>query len=114
MMVMERGNELWLAPLVTNQWLKDGMTIKVSNAPTTFGPVSYTIKSSVSKGFIEAEINSPERESPSEIVLRLRHPEEKKIRSVLVNGRPYSEFDPARECIRLKGMNKKIMVKAEY
>lgn len=114
MMVMERGNELWLAPLITNQWLQEGMTVKVSNAPTKFGPVSYALKSSVSKGLIEAEIDSPQRKTPSEIVLRLRHPEEKKIRSVLVNGKPYSEFDPSRDCIKLKGFNKKITVKAEY
>ena len=27
MLLTERGNELWLAPFVTNNWLKDGMTV---------------------------------------------------------------------------------------
>ncbi len=114
MLVLERGDELWLAPLVTNNWLKDGEKIEVTNMPTYFGPVSYKIKSSVSKGFIEAEIDSPQRKSPSEIVLRLRHPEEKKIKAVLVNGKTYSKFDASRDIIKLKGFDKKIMVTAEY
>ena len=41
---MERGDELWLAPFVTNNWLKDGMTIAVRNAPTKFGKINYTLK----------------------------------------------------------------------
>jgi hypothetical protein len=38
MFVMERGNELWLAPFVTNQWLRDGMRVEIRHAPTNFGP----------------------------------------------------------------------------
>src|SRR5690606_25800022 len=45
MLVQERGNELWLAPFITNQWLRDGMEVKVTQAPTTFGIVDYTIAS---------------------------------------------------------------------
>ena len=50
MFVMERGDELWLAPFVTNNWLKDGMKVSVRNAPTRFGKVSYTIASNVAAG----------------------------------------------------------------
>ena len=34
MFAMDRGDELWLAPMVTNRWLEDGKKIEVRNAPT--------------------------------------------------------------------------------
>ena len=37
MLVTERGDELWLAPFITSNWLKDGQTLSVSQAPTRFG-----------------------------------------------------------------------------
>ncbi len=77
MLVQERGDDLWLAPFVTNNWLKEGMEIKVKNAPTRFGPVGYRIKSAVAGGRIEAEIDPPHRTPPQRIVLRLRHPDGK-------------------------------------
>ena len=64
MLVMERGEELWLAPFVTDQWLRDGMTVGVKDAPTFFGPVGYTITSHTAQGYIEAEIQPPTRQPP--------------------------------------------------
>ena len=93
MFVMERGDELWLAPMVTNNWLKDGMTIAVQDAPTRFGPVSYRIASHVDDGYIEASIDPPRRTSAKQIVIRIRHPEDKAIRSVTVDGKPHAAFD---------------------
>ncbi|HSW46831.1 MAG TPA: hypothetical protein VLM89_14820, partial [Phycisphaerae bacterium] len=114
MLVMERGDELWLAPLVTNNWLKDGMGIAVKNAPTFFGPVSYRIESHVSSGGIEATIEPPMRSQPKRIVLRLRHPDGKPIRKVTVDGREHADFDTAKEIIRLKPVHGTIHVKAEF
>ena len=50
MLVTERGDQLWLAPFITSNWLKDGQTLSVSNAPTRFGPVSYEIESHLAEG----------------------------------------------------------------
>lgn len=114
MLVTERADELWLAPFVTSNWMRDGMNVGVKNAPTEFGPVSYQIKSHVSQGYIEAEIDPPTRQSPEQIVLRLRHPDEAKIKSVTVNGSPHTEFDPKRDCIFIKLGAQSIVVRAEY
>jgi hypothetical protein len=135
-LVMEHGDdELWLAPFVTNHWMKDGMVVGVRNAPTKFGKVSYKITSAVSKGYIEAVIEPPmvrqahdstelvevhpersrgTRSAPKALVLRLRHPDEKHIKSVTVNGKPHKDFDPQREYIRLKPNTGKIIVRAQY
>lgn len=114
MMVIERENELWLAPFVTNDWMKDGMKVSLANAPTRFGNVSYSITSHAKQGYIEATINPPTRNAPAEIVIRLRHPEGKKMRSVLVNGKPYKDFDPAKEIVRLRPSGERVTVRAEY
>ncbi len=114
MLVMERGDDLWLAPLVTNNWLKDGMQIVVRNAPTRFGKVSYTITSSVDRGFVEAVIHPPTRSLPKQLVIRLRHPQGKPIQAVTVNGQPYESFDSARDCIRIEPIRGPITIRAEY
>jgi len=114
MFVMERGKELWLAPFVTNQWMGDGMTVEISNAPTTFGEVSYRIRSFANQGFIEAHVHAPSRQTPEAIVVRLRHPEGKRMQSATVNGKPWTDFDPAREIVRVGGVGGDITVRANY
>jgi hypothetical protein len=101
MLVTERGDQLWLAPFITSNWLRDGQTLSVSNAPTRFGPVSYEIQSHITEGVIRATIHPPARRTPNGIVLRLRTPEGSPIRSVRVNGRPHSDFDKTAGLVRL-------------
>ena len=114
MFVMERGKKLWLAPFVTNQWLQDGLVVHVHHAPTQFGDVSYRIKSSVAAGTIEAEINPPTRKAPDAIVIRLRHPEGKPMRSVTVNGHEHTDFDAAHEWVRVAPQSGAIRIIARY
>lgn len=114
MMVMERGEELWLAPFVTSCWMRDGMTVGAANAPTRFGRVSYRIASHTAEGCIEAEVDPPTRSAPSAIVIRLRHPDGKHIRSITVNGSPHTDFDAAREVVRVKPSAEKLTIRAEY
>jgi hypothetical protein len=114
MLVQERGDSLWLAPFVTDQWLKDGMTISVANAPTEFGPVSYQITSHVAQGHIEASIEAPKRTPPNQIVLRLRHPEGKPMRAVTVNGKRHTDFDAKRETVTLPGGTISLNLRADF
>ena len=116
MLVMERGNdELWLAPFVTSHWMEDGKVVGVEQAPTAFGEVNYKIASHVKNGYIEAEITPPVRKKPDTIVIRLRHPQEKKFKAILVNGRKYDDFDREKEIVRLKNFDgKKVTIRAEY
>jgi len=113
-LVMERGDELWIAPLVTSNWMRDGMVVAVRNAPTRFGKLSYRIASHVRSGFIEAVIEPPTRPQPRELVIRLRHPEGKRIKAVAVNGAPHADFDASREIVRIQTPAGRITVKAEY
>lgn len=99
MLVQDRGDELWLAPLITNDWLKDGMGVSVTKAPTHFGRVSYRIKAH--DGVIEANIEPPQRSAPKAIVIRMRHPEGKRLSAVTVNGRPHSDFNAESATVRV-------------
>ena len=86
LLVWEDGNRLWLARAAAREWLEDGKTIRVERAKTHFGNVSLLISSEVSKGRISAQVTLPKRNPPAEVWLRLRHPQGKRPRSVLVNG----------------------------
>jgi hypothetical protein len=114
MYATERGDDLWLAPFVTNNWLKNGMTVAVRNAPTRFGPVAYEIVSHVNNGYIEATVEPPKRNPPKHIVIRIRHPENKPMKSATVNGKKHADFDLATETIRLAPTSETIQVRAEY
>jgi hypothetical protein len=112
--VVERDGELWLASLISDRWLQDGMKVEVRGAPTSFGPVSYKITSAVAQGRIEAEINPPSRHAPKRLVLRLRHPDGKPLRAVEINGRDSRDFDPREGTIVLPTSGERILLRAIY
>ena len=114
MFAMDRRDELWLAPMISDRWLLDGQRIEVRNAPTRFGPASYTIVSSVAKGRIDAVIEPPRRDAPKRLVIRLRHPEGKPIRAVTLDGKPYRDFDPQKQCMNLPPGKERLKVSLEY
>jgi len=114
MLVLERGEDLWLAPFVTDQWTQDGMKIDVRNAPTRFGPVDFEIISHVADGSIEATIIPPTRRAPKQIVLRIRHPDGQRMRSVLVDGLPHEDFDASLDTVALRPTRRAISVRVEY
>ncbi|MGD0089596.1 MAG: hypothetical protein ABSE73_06710 [Planctomycetota bacterium] len=114
MLVLEIGEELWLARATPRAWLEQGKKIAVRNAPTHFGVVAYEIVSDVDHGKIAATIVLPARNPPKAVVLRLRHPRAAPIKSVTVNGQPWQEFDAGKETVRLTGVKEKATVEVVY
>lgn len=114
MLVLEHGKELWLAPCVTGNWFGDGQSLSVQKAPTRFGPVSYQITSKVAQGLIWATVSVPTREAPEAVVIRLRHPEGKRMQSVTVNGQAHTDFDAARETVRISKPQGELTIEARY
>jgi hypothetical protein len=82
--------------------------------PTNFGKVGFTIVSNAAKGEIEAVVRLPENCTAKNIVLRLRHPEGKPIRSVVVQGKPTTNFDPRKETVTLAPESGEIKIRAAY
>ena len=114
LLVMEDGDTLWAARGTPRAWLEQGKKISVKNAPTQFGAFAYEIVSDVDHGKISATVEMPSRKAPSEVRLRLRHPKSLPIKSVTVNGKPWSDFDPAKEVVRLKGVQGTLSVTMVY
>ncbi len=114
MLVMEEGNSLWLARATPRAWLEQGKKIAVQKAPTVFGTVGFEIVSDVDHGKITATVAMPSRSPPKSVLLRLRHPKAMSITSVTVNGRPWSDFNSAKETISLHGVQGTIRVESHY
>jgi len=114
MLVKERGDDLLLGGFVPTHWMGGEMKVVAKNMPTTFGEVSYEIHSYIDDGYIEAEIIPPNRNKPDAIIIRLRHPKEHKMKSVVVNGEEYEYFDAEKEIVTIKSWEGKIKIRALY
>jgi len=68
----ERDSEtLWLCKAAPRPWFAPGQTIRVRNAPTRWGPVSFEVKSEATS--VAAHIIAPPR-LEGRILLRVRRP----------------------------------------
>jgi hypothetical protein len=84
------------------KWLEDGKSIEVRRAPTYYGPMSMRVDSHLASGSIGVEIDMPDRASPRALLVRLRHPLSKSMRSVSVNGRSWRDFDTHKEWLQIE------------
>lgn len=103
MLIDERGMDtLLICQATPRPWLEDGKRIKVLNAPTVFGPLSFEIQSRSFKGEISAHIELSDHNPPEELFIRFRHPQNKVIKVVKVNGKPWKDFDIKKEWVHIK------------
>lgn len=103
MFVREQGQDLYLGQAIPRYWLSPGRRVGIDRAASHFGPLSLWILSRADQGEIRATLTPPERNRPTTIYLRFRHPEGKPIRTVTVNGKDYDKFDVRKEWIILPG-----------
>jgi hypothetical protein len=114
LLVWEEGNVLWLAKATPRHWLEPGKKISVKNAPTYFGAAAYEIVSDTKHGRITATVEIPSRKPLQSVWLRFRHPKALPLKHVKVNGGSWTDFDPAKEVIRLSGLKGTVAVEAVY
>ncbi|HEY6953580.1 MAG TPA: hypothetical protein VI758_14325 [Bacteroidota bacterium] len=69
MLVREQGRELHLLSCLSPEWIKDGKSVSVHNAPTYFGTVSYDMV--FSSGQTTLDIDAKWFDSPEKIILHL-------------------------------------------
>jgi hypothetical protein len=101
MLVHETPDGLELAYATPRGWTAPGRRIAVRNAPTQFGPVSFSIAAGASSADVAVEV--PRRSRPRTLRLRLRLPDGKRITAVSLAGSPYRRFDAATGTIDLSG-----------
>ena len=92
-------NTLLLLQATPRKWLEDGKRIEVERAPTYYGELSMNVESKAASGQLTAQIEMPERRRPDQLLVRFRHPEEKPIQSVRVNGQEWASYDVQKEWI---------------
>jgi hypothetical protein len=97
------SNTLWLAKGTPGNWLEDGKNIRVSNAPTRWGRVDFDLRSRLAEHRIDGTITFPSEKAPDIIKLRLRVPQGTPIRSVMLAGKDWSDFEPTEETVILSG-----------
>jgi len=114
LLVWEEPEALWLAKATPRHWLAQGKKISVKNAPTDFGRVAFEIVSDADHGKITATVEMPSRRAPKTVWLRLRHPRSAFLKRVKINGRPWSDFDSAKEVIGFRSLWGTLKVEAEY
>jgi hypothetical protein len=109
MLYLEDGEKLRVLPGVPRSWLEAGKKITVDGASTYFGPLSFSVSSQLDEGRIEAMITCGDDRRPSEVLLRLPHPEGLKPKSV--HGGTY---DPAIESVRISPFTGQSTVRLEF
>ena len=114
MFIYENGNELNLGMGIPREWLEDGKFVKIDKAITYFGEMGFSIKSETSKDKITMSLDPPTRNAPEIVNIRFRHPQEKPIKKVLVNGEEWNSFDPEKETITLGKVSNKTEIIALY
>jgi hypothetical protein len=92
---------LELAYATPRAWLAAGKRIRVNGAPTSFGPISYSLDAAVHS--VRARLQIPRRAPLRSLSLRLRRPGKQRITRVELNGRAFRQFDAAAETIDLTG-----------
>ena len=109
-----QSETLWLGKAIPRKWLEDGKNTSVSAAPTRWGRVGYSIESHMKDRNIAATVELPSA-FPAVTKLRLRAPEDAKIKSVTLNGKPWTQFDAAEETITIPaGMSGTLHLIAQY
>jgi hypothetical protein len=118
LLVWEDGKRLWFGRAMPREWLRNGNTVRVEGAATQFGTAGMVVRSRLGEGKITATVTMPERRRPSEVWLRLRHPEGARPSRVYVNGRPARSGQIVGEDVQLVGgtveTSGEVEVTAEY
>jgi hypothetical protein len=95
-------NQLLLLQATPRQWLEHGQKIVISGAPTYYGTLSLTVESLVEQGEIRVELEMSTAYRPRALLVRLRHPEGKTLRGVMVDGQEWTNFDVDRQWVRIE------------
>jgi hypothetical protein len=105
-----RGLELAYA--TPRAWLLPGRKIQVERAPTSFGPISFSIEAR--ERSVNVSLRVPRRAPPRTLRLRLRMPHRAHIAGVVLDGRSFRHFDAATETIDLSGRTGKLTLVIRY
>jgi hypothetical protein len=102
-LVLEEGKVLHLLAGAPRRWLEEGKEIQLTKGVTTAARLDFSVKSHVREGQIVLDLTFTELRSREFESLRVRlpHPSKQQMKNVMVNGKPWTRFNPADETIEL-------------
>jgi hypothetical protein len=109
-----QSETLWLGKAIPRPWLEDGKSTSVSQAPTRWGRVGFSIVSHMKENSISAQVELPSS-FPAVTKFRLRTPDNAKLKSVTLNGKPWTQFSADDETITIPaGTSGTVNLVAQY
>jgi hypothetical protein len=99
LLVTEYDGELLLAAGTPGCWLAAGQKFSVTEAPTRFGPASYSLEARAEE--VRGQVSLPARNPFRNAWLYVHLPEGRIIASVAIDGKTWTDLDLARSRIRL-------------
>ena len=114
MLVRESGEDLVLTSAAPRAWFAPTKVIEIKGAATLLGKVNFRVASDSDQGVIRARLDLQGRKELKNVILYLRHPQQKKIRQVEVNGQPWKDLDVDREWIRIPKWEGTAEITAHY
>ena len=114
MFVFASGDLLHLGRAIPRQWFKGKEEFRLLDVCTHFGKVGVCYRPQPDQRKIEAEIDLNLFRDPARILVRFRHPEKWKIRSVSLNGKTQERFDPKKGDVDITGYKDRILCKVQY
>jgi hypothetical protein len=90
MLVLEDSDEerLYLAKGMPRDWVASGKEIRIEQAPTRWGKVSFSLLAKPSAKSIVGQVELTGTRPPEEVHFKLRLPAQTPLQSVTVNGQP--------------------------
>ena len=86
----QNDTTLLIGQAIPRDWLRPGQQCGLERTATWFGPVS--VRYTGGTGEIICRLEGPARNPPQTLRVRFRHPQEKSLARVTVNGKPWREF----------------------
>ena len=113
LLVMEDGRSLWVAPpRLGSGWSRVRRLPSKALRPTSgLWPMKSSRTSTTARSPPPSNTEPP---SAQGAIVRLRHPKAQPIKSVTVNGQPWSGFNKDKEVVELTGWTGKVVAVATY
>ena len=115
-LILEKDLALRLLAGVPRRWLEAGKKITVQDAITYFGKMDLLVESRVDqqKILVELDLQKDQPERLRTITLRIPHPGKQSLKQVIVNGKPWKNFDQEKGIIELQPTASRYRIVAQY
>jgi hypothetical protein len=101
MLVLEDSDEdrIYFGKGLPREWVASGKEIRIADAPTRFGKVSFAMKADRAARKVNAKVDLGKAGGVKEIHVKLRMPPANAVRRVTVNGRPVELSGGSRDTV---------------